>query len=45
VFTRYTVKFDYAYSHWGRLTEAAGDEDTGDGLKGQPHRLALGFEW
>lgn len=34
----YDVKFDYAYSHWGRLTEA------GDGFADQPHRFQLGFE-
>jgi hypothetical protein len=33
------VRFDYAYSHWGRIGEAADD------FMGQPHRLALGFEW
>lgn len=39
VFSEYRVRFDYAYSHWGRLTEAA------DGFMDQPHRFGLGFEW
>ncbi len=39
VFTEYRLRFDYAYSHWGRLTDA------GEGLMDQPHRFALGFEW
>jgi opacity protein-like surface antigen len=39
VIGNYTVKFDYAYSHWGRLTQAS------DGFAAQPHRFALGFEW
>lgn len=39
VFTQYKVKFDYAYSHWGRISDAV------DEFMGQPHRFALGFEW
>ena len=35
----YRFKFDYAYSHWGLLSEAA------DGFMAQPHRFGLGFEW
>ena len=35
----YRFKFDYAYSHWGQLTEAADD------FMGQPHRFAVGFAW
>jgi hypothetical protein len=35
----YRFKFDYAYSHWGLLSEAA------EGFMGQPHRFGLGFEW
>jgi len=45
VFNQYRVRFDYAYSHWGRLTEAVSNMDGADQLKGQPHRLALGLEW
>ncbi|MFZ5434084.1 MAG: PorV/PorQ family protein [Calditrichota bacterium] len=39
VFTEYRVKFDYAYSHWGRISQAVDD------FAGQPHRFSLGFEW
>jgi hypothetical protein len=39
VFAEYHLRFDYAYSHWGRLTDA------GEGFMDQPHRFALGFEW
>lgn len=35
----YRVGFDYAYSHWGRITEA------GEGFADSPHRFSLGFEW
>jgi len=45
VFDGYRVKFDYAYSYWGRLTEAVSKMDGADQLKGQPHRLAIGLEW
>jgi hypothetical protein len=45
VFDGYKVKFDYAYSYWGRLTEAVSKMDGADQLKGQPHRLAIGLEW
>ncbi len=34
----YKLKFDYAYSHWGRLSEAA------DGFSDQAHRMQLGFD-
>ncbi len=36
---RLRFRFDYAYSHWGKLTEAV------DSFMGQPHRFAVGFEW
>jgi hypothetical protein len=39
VIGNYIMKFDYAYSYWGRLTTAS------DGFAAQPHRFALGFEW
>jgi hypothetical protein len=39
VYDQYKVKFDYAYSHMGRLTDAAED------FMDQPHRFALGLEW
>lgn len=39
VFTEYRVRFDYAYSHWGRISQAAED------FSAQPHRFSLGFEW
>ncbi|MCX6601323.1 MAG: PorV/PorQ family protein [bacterium] len=45
VFDGYKVKFDYAYSYWGRLTEAVSKMDGADQLKGQPHRFAIGLEW
>ena len=45
VFDGYRVKFDYAYSYMGRLTEAVSKMDGADQLKGQPHRLAIGLEW
>lgn len=45
VFDAYKVKFDYAYSYMGRLTEAVSKMDGADQLKGQPHRLAIGLEW
>lgn len=35
----YGFRFDYAYSHWGQITEATDD------FMGQPHRFALGFAW
>jgi hypothetical protein len=42
----YKLTFDYAYSYFGRLTQAVnGGETGGDLLMGQPHRLALGFQW
>jgi long-subunit fatty acid transport protein len=37
--SNYHFKFDYAYSHWGRITKATDD------FMGQPHRFALGFAW
>jgi long-subunit fatty acid transport protein len=39
VYDQYRVKFDYAYSHMGRISQATDD------FMGQPHRFALGFEW
>jgi len=36
---RVKFKFNYAYSHWGKLTDAV------DTFMGQPHRFAVGFEW
>ena len=45
VFDGYRVKFDYAYSYMGRLTEAVSKMDGADQLKGQPHRLTIGLEW
>jgi long-subunit fatty acid transport protein len=39
VMNEYALTFDYAYSHWGAITEA------GDGFMDQPHRLAVGFGW
>ena len=42
----YKVTFDYAYQYFGRLTQAvASGESGGDLLMGEPHRLALGFQW
>jgi hypothetical protein len=42
----YRVTFDYAYSYWGRLTQGViGGESGGDLVMGEPHRLALGFQW
>jgi long-subunit fatty acid transport protein len=35
----YRFRFDYAYSYWGRLTDATSD------FMSQPHRFALGFQW
>jgi hypothetical protein len=35
----YRFRFDYAYSHMGRITEAA------DGFGDQPHRFSIGFQW
>jgi hypothetical protein len=45
VFDGYRVKFDYAYSYWGKLTKAVSEMDGADQLKGQPHRLSIGLEW
>ncbi len=39
VMTEYSLNFDYAYSHWNRLTQA------GDGFMDQPHRFAVAFAW
>jgi len=39
VMGEYALNFDYAYSHWNRLTEAA------DGFMDQPHRFAVAFSW
>ncbi len=36
----YRITFDYAYSDYGDITAAVGDD-----LMMQPHRLALGFAW
>ena len=39
VMSEYGLNFDYAYSHWNRLTDA------GDGFMDQPHRFAVAFTW
>jgi len=39
VMGEYAMNFDYAYSHWGRLTQAS------DGFMDQPHRFAVSFAW
>ncbi|MCB9357950.1 MAG: PorV/PorQ family protein [Calditrichaeota bacterium] len=39
VMSEYALSFDYAYSHWGRITDA------GDGFRDQPHRFAVAFAW
>ena len=42
----YNVTFDYAYSYFGRLTQAVTTEESGwDAIQGEPHRLAIGFQW
>jgi long-subunit fatty acid transport protein len=42
----YKVTFDYAYSYFGRLTQAVMSDETGwNALAGEPHRLAIGFQW
>ncbi|MBI5059670.1 PorV/PorQ family protein [candidate division KSB1 bacterium] len=35
----YRLKFDYAYSHWGQLSDAA------EGFADQAHRMSIGFDW
>ncbi len=39
VMSEYDLSFDYAYSHWDRITEAS------DGFMDQPHRFAVAFAW
>lgn len=39
VMNDYALNFDYAYSHWDRISEA------GDGFMDQPHRFAVAFAW
>jgi hypothetical protein len=39
VVDNYSVRFDYAYSAWGRIEEASA------GFSSQPHRFAIGLEW
>lgn len=39
VMGEYAMNFDYAYSHWGRISQAA------DGFMDQPHRFAVSFAW
>jgi len=39
VMNDYALNFDYAYSHWDRITAA------GDGFLDQPHRFAVAFAW
>ncbi|HEY3296312.1 MAG TPA: PorV/PorQ family protein [bacterium] len=42
----YKVTFDYAYAYFGRLTQAVQSSQSGwDAIQGQPHRLAIGFQW
>lgn len=39
VMNEYALKFDYGYSHWDRISEAA------DGFMDQPHRFSVAFAW
>jgi hypothetical protein len=35
----YGLKFDYAYSHWGKLSDAS------EGFAANAHRMQIGFDW
>ncbi|NUO18643.1 PorV/PorQ family protein [bacterium] len=39
VMNEYALNFDYGYSHWNRISEAA------DGFMDQPHRFSVAFAW
>jgi hypothetical protein len=39
VMNDYRLRFDYAYQHMGRITDAV------DEFGGQPHRFSVGFNW